>query len=280
MYGPEGENGISSRLESGTQATFALLEQIVAAFGGFAQMLESTFFATHSSFMAVMGVAEQFGHLRGYLGQVFSIVLWFQGIKSFLRRFLRGGSTPTTNKELLNVDEFQQMNNSNGFKTSSNLHAISQQPRTSRRGMLAFLAIVFGLPYLMSRFIRHQSANEQARNSEGLPHNTANFGIAVDPSHTLHPSDIKNLEFCKALYDFNGQNAQELSFKRGDIIAILRKDNNDWWRGRLKRGNIGLFPSNYVEIIEKKSNRDVDKPKPSSGNDTTGGIDANEFLKK
>ena len=41
-------------MESSTQATFQLLESIVGAFGGFAQMLESTFMATHSSFYAMI----------------------------------------------------------------------------------------------------------------------------------------------------------------------------------------------------------------------------------
>ena len=34
-------------------ATFQIIESIVGAFGGFAQMLESTFMATHSSFFGI-----------------------------------------------------------------------------------------------------------------------------------------------------------------------------------------------------------------------------------
>jgi hypothetical protein len=40
--------------ESGLmEATFQIIESIVGAFGGFAQMLESTFMATHSSFFGI-----------------------------------------------------------------------------------------------------------------------------------------------------------------------------------------------------------------------------------
>lgn len=52
MMGPNGEmqpGGISSFAQS-TQASFQMIEGLVQAFGGFAQMLESTYMATHSSF--------------------------------------------------------------------------------------------------------------------------------------------------------------------------------------------------------------------------------------
>lgn len=43
-------NSLTNRFSNGTAATFQMLEGIVGAFGGFAQMLESTYMATHSSF--------------------------------------------------------------------------------------------------------------------------------------------------------------------------------------------------------------------------------------
>lgn len=63
-------NSVGQRMESGTQATFQLLESIVGTFGGFAQMLESTFMATHSSFyaMLVSGVSLPSANLMEYEG--------------------------------------------------------------------------------------------------------------------------------------------------------------------------------------------------------------------
>ncbi|KAI8838360.1 Peroxin 13, N-terminal region-domain-containing protein [Chytridium lagenaria] len=74
MPGPNGELPLTARIEQSTASAFQMIDQIVQAFGGFSQMLESTFFATHSSFMAMVGVAEQFGHLRTYLGRALSIM--------------------------------------------------------------------------------------------------------------------------------------------------------------------------------------------------------------
>lgn len=47
---PGDPNSLMVRFNQSTQQTFQMLESIVAAFGGFAQMLESTYMATHSSF--------------------------------------------------------------------------------------------------------------------------------------------------------------------------------------------------------------------------------------
>lgn len=43
-------NSLTHSFNQSTQATFQMIESIVGAFGGFAQMLESTYMATHSSF--------------------------------------------------------------------------------------------------------------------------------------------------------------------------------------------------------------------------------------
>jgi len=47
---PNNPNSLTNGFTQSTQATFQIIESIVGAFGGFAQMLESTYMATHSSF--------------------------------------------------------------------------------------------------------------------------------------------------------------------------------------------------------------------------------------
>jgi hypothetical protein len=59
MYGggmpgdPNDPNSLTNSFSQSTQATFQMIESIVGAFGGFAQMLESTYMATHSSFFGM-----------------------------------------------------------------------------------------------------------------------------------------------------------------------------------------------------------------------------------
>ena len=47
-------NSLTNSFNQSTQATFQIIESIVGAFGGFSQMLESTYMATHSSFFGRM----------------------------------------------------------------------------------------------------------------------------------------------------------------------------------------------------------------------------------
>lgn len=240
--GPE-EVSLMQRMEQGTAPTFQLIESVVGAFGGFAQMLESTFMATHSSFMAMVGVVEQFGHLRGYLGQVLSVFALLRWAKSIAYRLV-GMKAPVNTQEL----------------TAGNFQEFQAQPRYSKKPIIIFLLAIFGLPYLMGRLIRALSGPTPQPQQGLLPGQEGQLGA---PNAPVNP---QSLDFARALYDFAPSNPQqELGFRRGDIIAILSRQDpmgqeSLWWRGRLKSGEMGLFPSNYVEIINKGGNNNPNNP--------------------
>lgn len=55
---------------------------------------------------------------------------------------------------------------------------------------------------------------------------------------------------CKALYDFSiGDNDAKdcLSFKKGEVITIIRRVDDNWAEGKLA-GKIGIFPISFVEM--------------------------------
>ena len=52
----------------------------------------------------------------------------------------------------------------------------------------------------------------------------------------------------RALFDFVGQRERHLSFVKGEIITVLRKDKA-WWDG-LANGRFGSFPGNYVRLLD------------------------------
>ncbi|KAJ3129147.1 hypothetical protein HK098_002388 [Nowakowskiella sp. JEL0407] len=54
-------------------------------------------------------------------------------------------------------------------------------------------------------------------------------------------------KYVVALYDYNADNNEDLSFRRDDKIEVVQRtaDTNDWWTGRLN-GKVGAFPANYT----------------------------------
>lgn len=74
--------------------------------------------------------------------------------------------------------------------------------------------------------------------------------------------------FCRALYDYQTNDASSLSFRRGDIIEVLTRLESGWWDGLLGEER-GWFPSNYVTVISDQeaeaalSASDTDGPQPT-----------------
>jgi len=244
------EFSLTRQMEESTQTAFQTMSSIVQAFGGFAQMLDSTFMATHSSFMAMVGVADQLSHLRVNLKEVLSM---FNIIK-YIKRWL-GYEKPD-----LNAAEFES------FTKDPKGQLVKGGKRQSSKPVFLFILFMFGLPYLMTKVINILKRRQQ-RQMGMLPNNIPmNPALAGSQSLASFPRNAEGkpiIEFARCLYDFQAQNSMELDIKKGDIIAIISKlDQNgqpsQWWKGRLQHGPTGIFPSNYVELIptnqEKKDN--------------------------
>ncbi|KAB2574067.1 putative peroxisomal membrane protein [Lasiodiplodia theobromae] len=242
---PNNPQGLTQSFSQSTAATFQMLESIVGAFGGFAQMLESTYMATHSSFFAMVSVAEQFGTLRQTLGSVLGIFTLMRWIRTAIAK-LTGRPPPASSKEL----------------TPANFHSFNGRmpdgspapSRPSKKPFIMFMLTVIGLPYLMGKLIRAMARSqeeEERRRLEAMP---------ADQQQQMDPS---KLEFCRVLYDFtpeantNAVQGVDLAVKKGDLVAVLGKTDpmgnaSEWWRCRSRDGRTGYLPSPYLEVIQRR----------------------------
>lgn len=255
LPGSPEELSLSQRMEHGTMATFQMIQAIVGAFGGFAQMLESTFMATHSSFFAMIGVAEQFGHLRNYLGQVLYIFALVRWIKGMLYRLTWRTPPPSTSSSGISAQDFE------GFKNGGGGGANQPKPKLAKKPLFVFLLTVIGLPWLMNRLVRlitERQASEALRLSQLPPSQQPQFdqfGRPLPPQHSA-PLDPYQLLFMRAIHSYappEESKDKELRFEKDEILAVLsakeERESSGWWMARSRDGRVGYVPGNWLEVI-------------------------------
>ncbi|XP_031560507.1 1-phosphatidylinositol 4,5-bisphosphate phosphodiesterase gamma-1-like isoform X2 [Actinia tenebrosa] len=89
--------------------------------------------------------------------------------------------------------------------------------------------------------------NEQVLSVVGqIPEEEAIYGT----SEVYHePNSFVTKPACRALWDYEGINEQEMTFCRGAFITNVVKDDSGWWTGDYGDQKQKLFPANYCEEI-------------------------------
>lgn len=205
-----------------------MIESLVTAFTSLAQLVESTYMATHSSFFAMVGVADQLGSVKTYLGQVLGVFSVLRLGKRILA-WLRGKRIRTDGW----ANEWSTGSHPNSPSALSDRNP--KQGRPSAKPLLLFLLSAVGLPWLMTRLVKLLIAHQQQQQQQGIEN--------LDPS---------KLTFARAKWEFQAGEGWELSLARDEIVAVLERRDDEqqggtgWWRGRTRDGRIGWFPGNYV----------------------------------
>jgi peroxin-13 len=244
-------------------------------------MLESTFMATHSSFFAMIGVAEQLGNLRNWLGEILNVFTLLRWVKRMLgmggndAQAVTGGAADGA----LSAEGFRAFE-SNGGVVPQNQKAST--PKPSKKPLIIFFLTVVGLPWLMNKLVRLITARQEAearrlglpegaivpifgQDGQPLPQHMQPPGVDLSllPSNQPQalqdpPLDPSKLTFVRAVHSYQPptDDGFELSFEKNDIIAVLtpKEERQDpgWWRGRLRNGKIGWFPSTHVQEVPMK----------------------------
>ncbi|KAL8858030.1 MAG: hypothetical protein Q9178_005491 [Gyalolechia marmorata] len=246
---PNDPNSLTNSFNQNTQATFQMIESIVGAFGGFAQMLESTYMATHSSFFAMISVAEQFSNLRTTLGSILGIYTLLRWARTLLAKIT--GRPPPADATALTPSAFAAFQ---GLAAPSSHSNPNIPPTPSKKPFLVFILAVFGLPYLMSKLIRSLASQQSQQ--------------ALQPPETNNkPIDPSQLLFCRVLYDYTPPNPSaaegiDLPVKKGDLVAVLSQvdpagNPSEWWRCRSRDGRVGYLPGIYLQSIVRTQQKDV-----------------------
>lgn len=54
---------------------------------------------------------------------------------------------------------------------------------------------------------------------------------------------------CVALFDYEGEEDDELTFSQGDVIALQELVGQEWGRGQI-HGRVGIFPLSFAQVVE------------------------------
>ncbi|XP_059486010.1 peroxisomal membrane protein PEX13 [Neocloeon triangulifer] len=260
QYGqmPYGHAAAESRFirmaEENSRPAFESLESMVHAFGSVSMMMESTFYAVHSSFRAVLGVAENFGRMRGMLAQVFSALTIFRAMRWAYHKLLELlGIRKSGNSEKVWADATAE----SGLASISGAEGQEAQ-KSSAWPIVMFMSLVMGGPYLIWKLVRSVMKNipdpESAKSGNSEPWMVGKAPCMIG----------------KATYSYHAGSADELSFNAGDVIAMAPTDKqpyhaDGWLIGRkisdVSRGStsepspIGLVPSNHFKTLYSKAKK-------------------------
>uniref|UniRef100_A0A452HMJ8 Uncharacterized protein n=1 Tax=Gopherus agassizii TaxID=38772 RepID=A0A452HMJ8_9SAUR len=87
-----------------------------------------------------------------------------------------------------------------------------------------------------------------------FPSNYVEILSPTEVPKPIKPPTIQVLEYGEALaqYNFKGDLAVELSFRKGERICLVRKVDENWYEGRISGTNRqGIFPANYVQVLKE-----------------------------
>ncbi|XP_030887327.1 SH3 domain-containing protein 21 isoform X2 [Leptonychotes weddellii] len=55
--------------------------------------------------------------------------------------------------------------------------------------------------------------------------------------------------WCKVNFNYSPEQADELKLQAGEIVEVIKEIEDGWWLGK-KNGQLGAFPSNFVELLD------------------------------
>ena len=92
------------------------------------------------------------------------------------------------------------------------------------------------------------------------------------------PTSKSSKILAEVTFGYDAEEPDELSLTEGDIIQVLSQEDEGWWEG-LRNGKKGVFPSNFVKIIEDSMEKKVAAPLETPKNETKAIESENELIR-
>ncbi|KAL5285215.1 CRKL family protein [Megaselia abdita] len=77
----------------------------------------------------------------------------------------------------------------------------------------------------------------------------------LDSTNLIRPAR-RTFEQVIAKFDFEGNDFEDLPFKKSEILTIISKDEEQWWKARNAVGKVGQIPVPYIETLPPTDNPD------------------------
>merc|ERR1739844_244965 len=61
-------------------------------------------------------------------------------------------------------------------------------------------------------------------------------------------TSANNKKKCRVLFSYQPKHDDELKLELDDVVDFLSEVEDGWWKGKL-RGRVGVFPSNFVDMV-------------------------------
>ncbi|CAG6007756.1 adapter molecule crk [Menidia menidia] len=88
--------------------------------------------------------------------------------------------------------------------------------------------------------------------------------MSAGPGGGAAPARLED-EYVRALFDFPGNDEEDLPFRKGDILRVLEKPEEQWWNAQNSEGRTGMIPVPYVEKYRPASPSSMAGPGAPAG---------------
>ncbi|CAG8127390.1 unnamed protein product [Penicillium salamii] len=95
-----------------------------------------------------------------------------------------------------------------------------------------------------------RSLQEAVPDERDLEDDSHDLGRAAAEATAPGPEQTQGGPRAQIQYDYEKAEDNEIELREGDYVTDIEMVDEDWWVGVNSRGERGLFPANYVEVID------------------------------